>query len=382
MNNQLRNAWVGAAILMLATAGVGQAQEVPLPGIDNTAFGTNSAEFLLLGAGARGAALGSNYAAIATDASSLYWNPAGVAELPSAELAISTYEYVADTRYSWGGVAFPFGGGQRTLGFQIGTFGFSDQPVYTVNTPEGDGSTYDVSQTFIGMTYAQNFSDRFSAGLTGKYISDRLGGVSASAVAVDFGTSFHALVAERPIRASFVIANLGTSLKHTGEGLNINVVRPQPPAQQQVPQDPQLGRYESAAFNLPVVFRVGLSYDFVNTSAARITLLSSFAQPSFSNATAGGGLEWALTDIGQSGFSLFARGSYTYQPDNDYTLLGVDGGSFESALLDSSDEMMDGLALGGGLAFSRGTFHLGLDYAYQHLGVLGSINVFGASVRW
>ena len=46
---------------------------------DNTAYGTTSAEFLLLGAGARGAALGGAFAAIATDVSALYYNPAGAA---------------------------------------------------------------------------------------------------------------------------------------------------------------------------------------------------------------------------------------------------------------------------------------------------------------
>ena len=46
---------------------------------DNTPYGTTSAEFLLLGAGARGAALGSAYASIANDVSALYYNPAGTA---------------------------------------------------------------------------------------------------------------------------------------------------------------------------------------------------------------------------------------------------------------------------------------------------------------
>ena len=42
-------------------------------------YGTTSAEFLLFGAGARGTALGGAFAAIATDVSSLYYNPGGAA---------------------------------------------------------------------------------------------------------------------------------------------------------------------------------------------------------------------------------------------------------------------------------------------------------------
>src|SRR5204863_592891 len=99
-------------------------------------------------------------------------------------------------------------GGARTFGFQVGNFGFSNQPVYTVDQPDGTGGTYSVAETFVGGTYAQNFSDRFSAGVTAKIISDKLGETSGSAFALDFGTSFHATTGSRPIRASFVIQNL------------------------------------------------------------------------------------------------------------------------------------------------------------------------------
>ncbi|KPK02547.1 MAG: hypothetical protein AMS20_11930, partial [Gemmatimonas sp. SG8_28] len=133
------SAVVGAAVLAFVAAGAVRAQEVPLPGIDNTAFGTTTAEFLLLGAGARGAALGNNFAAITTDVTALYWNPAGVAEMTRPGLAISTYTYIADTRYNWGGIAFPFNDGASAIGLQIGTFGFSDQPIYSLAAPEGDG---------------------------------------------------------------------------------------------------------------------------------------------------------------------------------------------------------------------------------------------------
>jgi hypothetical protein len=378
MKSSFRDSLVGAALLGLLAAGAARAQEVPLPGIDNTAFGTTTVEFLLLGAGARGAALGNATSAVATDVTALYWNPAGVAEMERPGLTLSTYDYVADTRYSWFGVAFPFNDGQSALGFQIGSFGFADQLVYSLAAPEGDGSTYSVSEAFYGISYAQNFSDRFSAGVTAKFINSRLAKVSASGFAVDFGTSFHALVAEKPMRASFVIANLGSQLQHTGVGLDFVADRPPPPLQQEVPQDPAPARYNTESFNMPVIFRVGLAYDFVSSAMTRVTVLGSFAQPNNSNATGGGGLEWALTNIGQSGFSVVARGSYTYQPDNNIAPSGAAG--FGTDLWATED--LDGLALGGGLMYGRGNFSLGLDYAYRHLGVLGGTNVFSASLSW
>src|SRR5947207_2997584 len=106
---------------------------------DNTAYGGTSGEFLLLGAGARGAALGGAYAALATDVTALYYNPAGLAQLPRPAAMVSTYSYVANTRYSWVGLGLPLGGGARAIGIQGGSFGFSEQPVYTLDDPDGNG---------------------------------------------------------------------------------------------------------------------------------------------------------------------------------------------------------------------------------------------------
>jgi hypothetical protein len=251
--------------------------------------------------------------------------------------------------------------------------------VYTLAAPDGDGTTYSVSETFAGVTYAQNFSDRFSAGITGKFISDKIAQSNAQGFAVDFGASFHALIAEKPIRASFVVANLGSQLQHQGTGLDVNVNRPPVPGETSLPQDPQPARYQTVQFGLPVVFRIGLSYDFISSAASRLTLLGNFEQPNNSNPTAGGGLEYALMDIGQSGFSVMARGSYDYKSDNNFTQDPALAAGFAT---DVSGESMDGLAFGGGIGYGRGDFGLSLDYGYRHLGILGGTHVFSATLQW
>src|SRR3954447_18731568 len=192
---------------------------------DNTAYGTTSAEFLLFGAGARGTALGGAFAAIATDPTALYYNPAGIALMSRAGATVGTYDYVADTRYSWGGIAFPFSGGTRAVGIQVGTFGFKDQPVYTAEQPEGTGSVYSVSQTVAGLSFAQNFSDRFSAGITAKGVFDNLGEAAGQAFALDFGTNFHAQLSGHPIKFAFNVLNLGTNLSYSGSALQVDSPR-------------------------------------------------------------------------------------------------------------------------------------------------------------
>ncbi len=345
--------------------------------IDNTGFGTTSAEFLMLGAGARGAALGGSFATIADDVTALYWNPAGLALMERPGATFSTYDYIADTRYSWVGLAFPLSGGERAIGIQGATYGFTDQPVYTFENPEGDGSTYRVTQTFLGVTVAQNFSDRFSAGITGKFISDRLGLTSGTAFAIDFGTNFHASVGNRPVRAAFTIQNLGTELKHDGSGLAANFVRDSID-QTSIPQEPQPARLRTKEFQLPVLFRFGVAFDFVNNSSNRVTVLSEFNQPNNASATGGGSVEWAVT-VG-SGFTVLARGGYTYQPDNGLEPDAVIAG-FSTDL--SRDENLDGLAFGGGIMYRSNTgFGVAADYAYKNLGILGGTNYFSASVHW
>jgi hypothetical protein len=372
--------WLLAFGLVNALPAVAVAQNQtgqPVGQEDNTSYGTTSAEFLLLGAGARGTALGSSFAAIATDVSALYYNPAGVAMLDRPGLMIGTYDYVADTRYSWGGVAFPFSGGARTLGFQLGTFGFKDQPIYTEDQPNGTGGTYSVNQTFVGATFAQNFSDRFSAGITAKYVDDRLGTVSGSAFAVDFGTNFHASLNNHPVKFSFVLANLGSNLSYTGTGLGGNVARDPLPGEDPVPTLPQQANLLTKDFPLPTTFRVGLAYDIITGENNRLTALGDFNQPNNNKPGFAFGSEWQSQKIGGSNFGFALRGSYSYTGANN-----LDPQSSPTAL--SDEENLQGLAFGGGLMYggNGSGFGLSLDYAYKYLGILGPTNFFSFSLGW
>jgi hypothetical protein len=343
---------------------------------DNTPYGTTAAEFLLFGAGARGTALGTAFAAITSDASALYYNPAGIALMPRAGALVGTYDYVAETRYSWGGLAFPFGGGSRAVGISVGTFGFKDQPVYTAEQPEGTGSVYSVSQTVAGLTFAQNFSDRFSAGVTAKGVFDNLGEASGAAFAVDFGTSFHAQLSGHPIRFSFVVSNLGTNLSYSGSALETDAPRDSIPGEAPVPNNPQEAEFRTKDFPLPTIFRVGLAYDLIAGDNNRLTLLSDFNQPNNNAAGFSAGGEWMSERLGGSAFGVALRGSYSYAAANN--LDPVDPAT--TALGD--EENLQGLALGGGLNYGTGNFNVGFDYAWKYLGVLGATNFFSVSLGW
>jgi hypothetical protein len=343
---------------------------------DNTAYGTTAAEFLLLGAGARGTALGSSFSAIANDASALYYNPAGIALGERANATLGTYDYVADTRYSWAGIMFPFGGGSRAIGIQGGTFGFKDQPVYTVEQPDGTGSVYSVSESFLGLTFAQNFSDRFSAGLTAKGVFDNLGDATGRAFAVDFGTNFHATLSGHPVKFSFVLANLGTNLSYSGAALDVGTPRDPIPGEQDVPSNPQPSQLRTKSFNLPTSFRVGLAYDLITGESNHLSVIGDFNQPNNNSAGFGVGGEWMSQRISGSPFGFAVRGSYSYTAANNLTPADP------STTALSDEENLQGLAFGGGLNFAKENFNIGVDYAWKYLGVLGGTNFFSVSLGW
>ncbi|MBK6494788.1 MAG: PorV/PorQ family protein [Gemmatimonadetes bacterium] len=366
---------VVALTLLAATPVVVGAQSTAVKR-DNTGYGTTAAEFLLIGANARGMALGGGYLPLATDLGALYANPGALALIKRAGVQGSQLNYIADTKLNWGGVATPYGGGSGAIGFSIGSFGFSDQPVYTPQQPNGTGEFYSVSETYAAMTVAKNFSDRFSVGITAKGVFDRLGQVSGNAFAVDFGTHFHSQLAGKPIRFAFALTNLGTNLTYKGDPLKVTSVRDTLPGDGDVPSGPVASTRLTSPFSLPTKFAVGLAYDFISTSDARLTVTSEFNQMRSNKASFSAGGEFAAERVGGSPFGVALRGSYTSNPSLAYSSAGV---AFEK----QTDDKSAGLAVGGGVSLaSRGGFALGFDYAWKKMGALGDVSFFTVSLGW
>lgn len=376
MNRSYPSRFLLAASLIGALPVVASAQQDLA---DNVAYGSTTAEFLLLGANARGAALGGSYVTMATDVGGLNANPAATALMTRPGAQFSQLDYVVDTKLNWAAIAFPFAGGARAFGIQLGTFGFSDQPVYTVEFPDGTGEFYDVSETFAALTFAQNFSDRFSVGLTAKGVFDQLGQASGSAFALDFGTHFHSSLSGKPIRFAFTLTNLGSKMKYGGDKIRTEGPREEIPGEDLdgVTIEPQPSIYRTTGFSLPTVFRVGLAYDVIASASSRVTLMGEFNQQNSNKAGVGGGVEMAAMNLGGSDFSLALRGSYTSTPANSYAT------DFNSVGVEkTSEEKKQGLAVGGGLTYQTPTFLIGFDYAWKNYGLLGNANFFTVSLGW
>ncbi|HEX3927531.1 MAG TPA: PorV/PorQ family protein [Gemmatimonadales bacterium] len=371
------------ALVAIPAALSAQAELPPQSASDNTGYGTTAAEFLLLGANARGMALGGGYAAVATDIGALYANPGALALLKRPAIQGSQLQYVAGSKLNWGGLAIPFGGGSSAIGFQISTFGFDNQPVYTVNNPNGDGSFYSVSETSVAGTLAKNFSDRFSVGISLKEVSDQLGDVSGHAAAIDFGTHFHSQLGGRAVRFAFSLSNLGTNMTYSGQALNTKIARTAPPngLGGSVPGDslftaPFPVSLNSSDWGLPTIFRVALGYDLWAAKDARLTLLGEFNQMRTNRGAYGGGAEFAADHIGGTAIGVALRGSYSFNPSLSYNVAGA-------SYVEPSQDNSAGLAYGAGVSLaSKGGFMVGFDYAWKNMGILGNVNFYTVTVGW
>jgi hypothetical protein len=123
-------------------------------------FRKYSNEFLNIGAGARGLAMGGAQVASVNNATAGYWNPAGltgVKDHPS--LALMHASYFSDiAKYDYAALAIPVQDNKRVLGFSLLRFAVDDIP-NTLFLVEPDGSVnYNNIQSFSSADYAFLFS--------------------------------------------------------------------------------------------------------------------------------------------------------------------------------------------------------------------------------
>ncbi len=121
-----------------------------------TQFRKYSNEFLNIGAGARGLAMGGAQVASAEDGNAGYWNPAGLVNVidnPSVSLMHAEY-FAGIGKYDYLSTAIPMSGGYKTLGFSLLRFGVDDIP-NTLFLVQPDGSLdYNNIQSFSSADYA------------------------------------------------------------------------------------------------------------------------------------------------------------------------------------------------------------------------------------
>lgn len=288
------------------------------------AVGTAGADFLTLDVDPRGIGMGTAYTALTSDAFALYWNPAGLSQIPRASAAAMHTEYLAGIRFQYAAYAQRIsdssvvGGAVRYL--DAGAIDNTDISGNRLGTFRPRSYVYEVG-------WAQNLADLadserdVSLGVTGRFFqSDFI--AKAHGFAGDIGMQLHYTEYYVPYEFGLVVQNLG-------KGQKFDLVRDALPT-----------RVRLGAAIKPRPFLLAL--EGVVPVNGRIY----------------GGLGGEMQLNAPGGAQLFLRGGYHTRAQFG----GLEG--------------LRGLSVGLGAKLGN----LGFDYAFVPFGFLGDTHRF--SVRW
>lgn len=304
---------------------------------------TSTAQFLKLGAGARGTALGDAYTALTKDVTAMYWNPAGIRKIDRLSVGASQTDLFAGIKLNFIGGVYPIDE-NSSVGLSVLYLSSGDMDVTTVSDPEGTGETFDSFHSALGITYAKRLTQRFDLGITVKYISERLHREEATTLAFDIGSQFDTGI--YGIKIGMTLANFGGKMKFDGPDLNI------PVENEGTGTDYDSGaRLKTEEWPIPLVFRMGVTVDvlggdseFYKNEENRLTVCLEGNDPIDHYTHYNFGLEYEWNNI------IALRAGYKSEYDEaDYTA-------------------------GLGLDFSRIGINARLDYAFNNYGLLGYVH--------
>lgn len=174
--------------------------------------GTTGLLSLRLGAGARAAGMGDAYVSLADDATSAYWNPAGLAAVERTDFTLMHQEWISTVRMETASLAHAT---------NLGNFGlhFSGMYLDEIERYEDFPSSeplghFNVFEIAVTGAYARRFRDwDFGVGIKG--LHSKLDDVSASGWAMDAGVRFHTRLPGLTFAAAG--QNIGPQMKFIAE---------------------------------------------------------------------------------------------------------------------------------------------------------------------
>jgi len=322
--------------------------------------GTAGAQFLKIGIGARGVAMSSAYSSVCDDASSIFWNPAGLTAIEKTSVLLAHAEWLVDINYEAAAIARRFSTiGIFGLSFAYLTSGEIEET--TVEQQSGTGRMFDTGNFMVGLSYAKQLSDKFSIGGNLKYIEERLDTEKSWAWAVDIGTLYY--TGFNSLRMGMYIRNFGPELKIDGTYNDYD--------NGQLILDPETMQPEEKsylAYHMPMTFAVGVAYDFFKDNESyQITTAIDLVHPNDNVEKLTFGAEFVMFDM------LAVRAGYV----SPFDMLGKNDEEVERR--GQPDESVPKEVSNYTQTFSTGLgFHVdvpmlgkvALDYAYTDFGVL------------
>ncbi|HQF43583.1 MAG TPA: PorV/PorQ family protein [Ignavibacteriaceae bacterium] len=310
--------------------------------------GTTAAQVLKINVGPRAIGMGGAFTAVADDISSLYWNPAGSANIESNEAFFNHTALYLDINHDYAAIATNLTG-FGTVGAFVSVLSTDDMPVRTVEKPEGTGEFFNYGAIIVGVNYSRYLTENFSIGFNAKYINESIWHMSATGFAIDVGTLYKIPVLNE-LRIAASISNFGTKMQMEGRDVTQNF-----------PSGAGGGNLINAnleldKFDLPLMFRFGLSADVIKDQTSRLTTSLDAIHPNDHTEYINSGLEYSWNE------TVFLRVGY-------------------NSLFEKDSEK--GLTAGIGINYRLvDLVKVKLDYAYQDFGRLSDVHYFSLGITF
>jgi hypothetical protein len=306
--------------------------------------GTTAANFLEIGVGAKAIAMGGAFTALANDPSAMFWNVGGIAKLERTSFFFNHSEWIAETNFDFVAGVFPISE-FATIGVSVTALTMSDMEVTTVLEPEGTGQMFDAGDYAFSVGIAMNLTDRFSIGITPKYIHQVIWDMEANGFAVDLGV--HYITPFKGITLGFAMTNFGPKLQMDGQ--NNRVLYDFDPSStgnnERVP-----AKLETSAWPLPLNFRIGVVYHALQTENHQAVIEVDAQHPNNNYESINLGFEYVLL--------------------RHYAIRA----GYKTLFLQDSQESF---TLGGGLNYPIfGNIMIHIDYAFADFGILDNVHKF------
>ena len=242
--------------------------------------GTFDGQFLKIGVGARAEAMGGAFVGVADDATSLFWNPAGIARIDpdKSEFNFNHAVMPADLQFSQAGYVFHVKRFPGAFGLSVRSLYMDPMIETTAFQPYGTGETFDAGMMTIGFTYARSFTDKFSAGGTVHFVHEGLAEFSQQIVALDVGTLYD--VGALGMRIGMAISNIGSQIT-----------------------------FIQREGRIPGIFRVGTSINLLQRGDQKLLGSFEFSHPPDNAERMNVGAEYSFQKF------LFLRGGYNLNYD-------------------------------------------------------------------
>lgn len=335
---------------------------LPVKGQIINRYGTTSANFLEIGVGSDGNAMGEAFVAVANNISSIYWNPAGLANLDKPSVSFMLHPWIVDINmlFTGGALVVP---GVGNLGIGITQMDYGQMDVTTLEYQEGTGEKFTASDLAASFTFSRKIVSWFAFGSSLKYIRSNIWHSSASAFAIDLGvlvnTKFFSFTGQEKdgMNIGMSISNYGTRMKFDG----IDIYQPIDISEYEEGNYGDVaGQFRPAEWELPLIFRIGLAIKPIVTNITRLTIAADALHPNNNSESINIGASLDNTIPGFGIFSLRGGLKAIYMDDTQF---GPTGGL--------------GIEM-----FYLGNKSISMDYAYKTIGILGDVHAYTIGISF